>query len=281
MTTHVQEQREKPPLHAPLSTRHLMAAAQTLDGYVPNGDGAFAELQAASVRPKNRILAALPGDVQERLAPHLRRVLLHQSDSLHESGGAIDHVYFIEAGMVSQVVAASDGSQVEAAVTSAEGIVGGACVLGMQPSFHRTVVQIPGSAYKLPAAILRQECQRNDMLRELVCRYLYLLMVQASQSALCNRIHTIEERLSRWLLTIRDRIQSNELDLTHEFIAHMLGVRRTGVTVSMGILQQAGLIDYTRGHVVLCDSEKLEICACECYGVIRGYFKMLEDWASA
>jgi CRP-like cAMP-binding protein len=279
MTT--QGHRQEHPVHAP-PAHHLLTMSQTVDGHASNGNGVSGHngapdgWQDASVRCKNRILAGLSDNDRERLAPHLRRVLLHQNDTLHESGAAIDHVYFVEAGMISLVVAASDGSQVEAAVVGQEGVVGGACVLGNQFSFHRAVVQIPGNAYRLPAAVLQEECRSNRVLQHLLHRQLYLLMAQASQAALCNRVHTIEERLSRWLLTIRDRIGSNELALTHEFIAHMLGVRRTGVTVSMGILQQAGLIDYTRGHIMLCDPEKLESCACECYSGVREQFKTFE-----
>ncbi len=182
--------------------------------------------------------------------------------------------------MISLVVDARDGVQVEAAVTGREGIVNGTVILGNQLSFHRAVVQVPGNAYRLPASVLREECQRTEVLRDPVNRYLFLLMAQASQAVLCNRTHTLEERLSRWLLGVRDRIGSEELDLTHEFISHMLGVRRSGVTIALGVLQEAGLIDATRGHIAIRDDQKLESCACECYDVIRKQFQIFEKASS-
>lgn len=271
----------------------LLATSQPLNGNGVSANGASRPSGASveeempngwqdtTVQCKNRILAALPQDVRERLMPQMRRVLLHQSDVLQESGMAVEHVYFIETGMISMVVDAQDGAQVEAAVTGPEGIVGVTSVLGNQPSFHRMVVQIPGNAYRMPASALQRECRENPQFQELLHRHLYLLVAQASQGTLCNRIHTVEERLSRWLLTVSDRIQSDDLELTHEFIAHMLGVRRAGVTVALGMLQQSGMIDATRGRIRLVDRENLQCCACECFEVLRQQFAMLEANASS
>jgi CRP-like cAMP-binding protein len=290
MTTLTQGHTQRQLLRTPPSASQVTSVRRIDKGYAPSANrtswrdgasnkGVSEELHTTNLWCRNRMLAGLSPHARQRLAPHLQRVLLHQNDTLHESGDAIEHVYFIEKGMVSLVVAAKDGSQAEAAVVSSEGVVGGACVLGSRSSFHRAMVQIPGKAYRLPVGILKEECERNGALQQSLHGHLYVLTTQASQAALCNRIHTIEERLCRWLLTARDRIQSNELNLTHELIAQTLGVRRTGVTVAMGILQQAGLFQYSRGRIVLCDSAKVENSACECYGVLREQFNMLEGKA--
>jgi len=232
-------------------------------------DGATTDTQTY----RNRILSALPSDVLERLAPHMRRILLHQGDTLQEAGAMIERVYFVEKGLTSLLVEARDGFEVEASVIGAEGMVGATCVLNDQPAFHRTVVQIPGSAYMLPISVLCEELARHGALENTLHTYLRLMLSQVSQSVLCNRIHTVEERLSRWLLIVRDSVGSDEFDLTHEFIARMLGVRRSGVTIAMGILQQSGLIESTRGHVSILDGEKIESSACECYGAIHKQYQ--------
>lgn len=226
---------------------------------------------------RNTILAALPRDVWARLEPQMRRMLLHQRDVIQESGAPAKYAYFIESGMVSLVVDSHDVSQVEIGVTGHEGLVGGLCVWGQDESFHRAIVQVPGSAFRLPAEVLREECRGGGVLQTAIGEYSQLLMVQASQSALCNRLHTVEERLCRWLLTMRDRIQSDNLELTHEFIAHMLGTRRSGVTVALGILQQAGMVDMTRGRITLTGNAQVESCACECYDIIRRQFEGFEN----
>jgi CRP-like cAMP-binding protein len=173
-----------------------------------------------------------------------------------------------------------DGSQVEVGVTAREGVVGALASLGSESSFHRGVVQISGNAFRLPVEKFLEECKRGGALQQLVQQYSHLLMVQASQAALCNRLHTVEERLSRWLLTSSNRVQSDNLELTHEFISHMLGVRRSGVTVALGMLQQAGVIDTTRGCITVLDSSKLESCACECHHIIRSEFHKFETRAA-
>jgi CRP-like cAMP-binding protein len=134
------------------------------------------------------------------------------------------------------------------------------------------MVQVPGEAYQIPIDVVEEECRRNPAWRDLLLHYAYVIFAQSSRSALCNRTHTVEERLSRWLLTVRDRIQSDRLPLTDEFVAHMLGVRRSSVTVALGVLQQAGLIDNTRGDIVIID-QKLERTTCECYRIVRDKFQ--------
>lgn len=225
----------------------------------------------------NAILSALPADVLQRFAPHLRRVLLHQDDTLHERGHEVRHVYFVEKGMISLVADARCGAQFEVAVIGSEGMTGALSVLGNHPGVHFAMVQVAGKAYRLPMEILREEWKQNPALQSWLLSHANLLMAQASQNALCSRIHPLEERLSRWLLTVRDRIQSDELDLTHDSIARMLGTRRPGVTVALGSLQQAKLIECGRGRVLIKDQRKLERCACECYGTLRRQFQSFEN----
>jgi CRP-like cAMP-binding protein len=251
-----------------------MSAGRVADGRMSAGRVADGRMSAAHSR--NSILAALPQDVWQRLEPQMKRVLLHQNDVIQESGAAVRYVYFIESGMISLVVDTQDGSQVEVGVTGREGIVGGFCTLSNEPSFHRGVVQISGNGFRLPVEVYLEEYKRGGVLQQLVHQYSHLVMVQASQAALCNRLHTVEERLSRWLLTSRNRVGSDSLELTHEFISHMLGVRRSGVTVALGLLQQASVLDTTRGCVSIRDTAKLESCACECHSIIRSEFQKFD-----
>lgn len=261
-----------------------LADNHTVNGRVNDGhvsDGVSSAGRTPAVRCRNSILAALPQEAWQRLEPQMKRVLLHQNDVIQESGAPVRHVYFIESGMISLVVDTQDGSQVEVGVTASEGLVGGVSSLGSITSFHRAVVQISGNAFRLPVEAFLEECKRSAGLQQMVHQYLHVLMVQASQAALCNRLHTVEERLSRWLLTTSNRINSQNLELTHEFISHMLGVRRSGVTVALGMLQQAGVIDTTRGCITVLDACKLESCACECYHIIRDEFQKFGNQASA
>ena len=238
-------------------------------------DGDSSSLDVA-LRSRNKILSALPEDAWQRLAPHLRRVLLHQNDVLHEKVSEIKHISFVENGMISLVVDANFDSQIEAAVIGSEGMVGALSILGNYPSVHRALVQIPGKAYRLPVEILQNEWKRNPELQGWIFNYANLLMAQVSQTVLCSRVHSIEARLSRWLLTVRDRIGSNEMELTHDYIAQMLGVRRPGVTIALGMLQQSGLIECGRGRVTVINSEKMEHGACECYSTLRQQFQTFE-----
>lgn len=227
-------------------------------------------------RSRNKILSALSADAWQRLAPHLRRVLLHQDDVLHEKGSEIKHIYFVENGMISLVVDANFDSQIEAAVIGSEGMVGVLSILGNYPSVHRALVQIPGKAYRLPVAALQNEWKRNSELQGWIFNYANLLMAQVSQTVLCSRVHSIEARLNRWLLAVRDRSGSDEMELTHDYIAQMLGVRRPGVTIALGMLQQSGLIECGRGRVTIINSEKMEHGACECYSTLRQQFQAFE-----
>jgi CRP-like cAMP-binding protein len=222
---------------------------------------------------RNALFSALPEDVKARFAPHLRRILLHQNDVLYKSNSEIKHVYFIENGLISLVVDSYNGTQAEAAVIGSEGMVGALAALGATVSFHRTMVQIPGKALRLPVHIFQEECQKNSMLQEWVFAHTNLLIAQISQAVLCSRLHTVEARLHRWLLTSRDRIGSDTLELTHDHIAQMLGTRRPGITLALGTLQQAGLIECGRGTIVIKDSEKMKQGACECYCILQDQFQ--------
>ncbi len=268
---------------APVSGARFMAPGQVSgDGVAvrqpahPDGLRQPDGLHDSAARCKNKVLAALPRDSWERLQPHMRRVLLHQGDVLQESGAAVEYVYFIESGMVSLVIDGDDGARVEVGVTGREGVVGGCCVLGNHHSVHLAIVQVAGNAYRIPDDAIRAECKRGGVLQNLLHGYMHLLLAQSSQSAFCNRVHTLEERLSRWLLTVQERMPTDDLDLTPEFISHMLGVRRSGVTVALGVLQQAGLIDTARGHITIRDRDKLKTCACECYETVRARFESLD-----
>jgi CRP-like cAMP-binding protein len=196
-------------------------------------------------------------------------------EMLYETGDTIHTVYFMTAGMISLVLTSQQGTDVEVGVIAREGLVGSRAIIDGKPSVDRTMVQIAGSAYRMSAETLREEFDLSKSLRHQLLRHSQAMFTQASQGSLCNRLHSIEERLCRWLLTVSDRIGSDELDLTHEFLANMLGARRSGVTTTAGALRAAGLIDYTRGHIKILDRKAMEEDVCECYGVIRNEFEEL------
>ena len=227
--------------------------------------------------PKNQLLAALPAEEYQRLVPHLELVSLPLEQVLYEPGEAISHVYFPFRSMVSLVSPMEDGSTVEFGVVSNEGMVGTPVVWGGNTTTHRAMVQIQERGLRMKAELLQAEFNRGSALQSLLLRYTQALFTQASQAAACNRLHTLEERLARWLLTVQDRIQSDELPLTQEFIAQMLGTRRSGVTVTAGTLSQAGMIRYSRGKITILNRESLEATSCECYRVIKDDFDRLLD----
>lgn len=216
----------------------------------------------------NRILRALPLEVRERLAALMAPVSLDIKTVLFEPGQLTDAVHFPLDGVVSLVTALEDGSIVEVATVGNEGIVGVPLVAGGTLAV-RAVSQLPGRALRLSASDLLQEMSSCEPFRVLTQSYIQALFGQISQAAACNRLHTNEERLSRWLLMSHDRVGADEFAITHEFLGQMLGSRRATVALSTGILQAAGLIRYHRGHVTILDREGLEGVACECYAVIR------------
>lgn len=230
-----------------------------------------------SARPpttyKNRILAALPKDDIDRLAPFLSPVSLKLHTPLLD--GRADHAYFLEEGLASVVLTLADGKTVEVGVIGIDGVVGLPILLGAESMPGETFIQVTGSGYRIDAKRLKNEFERNGKLRDHLQKYLLANLIQSAQNAACNRLHTISERLARWLLTCHDRVQSDRLPLTHEFLSQMLGAPRSTVTLAAGMLHQAGLIDYSRGHVNITNRQKLEDAACECYRTVRAEFDRL------
>ncbi len=188
---------------------------------------------------------------------------------LYDPDARITHVYFPLAGLVSLVLTGADGTTVEAGVIGNEGALGIALFLGAEHSPTKAFFQTPGECYRIGAAAFQDEVERRGALAVLLRRYTHAMFVQAAQSVMCNRLHSVEERLARWLLMTHDRVGSDVLQLTQEFIAQMLGVRRPSVTVVAGTLQGAGLIRYARGRITVLDRGGLEEASCECYGVVR------------
>jgi CRP-like cAMP-binding protein len=220
------------------------------------------------VPPDNRILASLPRAEYQSIAPHLERVHLPQGKVLYEVGDPVGRAYFVTRGMVSLLSITEDGGTTEVAMVGKEGLVGIPIVLRVPVTPYRSMVQIPGDALSIRAEPLRAEFARSARFQDLLLKYTHALLTQVSQSAVCNRFHTVEARLSRWLLVTRDRVDSDSFQLTHEFISHMLGTPRTVVTVAANKLQDAGLIRYKRGRITIINLEGLEDAACECYGVV-------------
>ncbi|MDJ0532679.1 MAG: Crp/Fnr family transcriptional regulator [Xenococcaceae cyanobacterium MO_207.B15] len=220
----------------------------------------------------NQILAALPQSEYQRLVPHLELVSLPGGRVLQEPGEPIKEVYFPNQAMISLVSIMSDGSTTEVGLVGNEGMAGLPAILGGNCTTSRSIVQIPGSAMKLSATVLQREFHRGSKLQEILLLYTQALLTQVSQTAACNRQHNIKERLARWLLLVQDSVLSNELPLTQEFIANMLGTRRSGVTVAAGKLQKAGIIRYHRGKITIINQENLEAAACECYSLVHKEF---------
>ncbi len=223
---------------------------------------------------KNRILAALPQSELSHLASHLTPVALRPQETLLD--GKANYGYFVEDGVASVIASVADGNTVEIGVVGIDGIVGLPILLGAGTGPGRTFVQIAGSGYRIPAAVLKEEFERPSELRQLLQRYIQGFLVQSAQSAACNRLHGIEARLSYWLLACHDRMESDALHLTHEVLGLMLGSPRTTVTLAAGLLQRAGLISYSRGVLTVTNRAELESAACECYGIVRKEFRRLK-----
>jgi CRP-like cAMP-binding protein len=228
----------------------------------------MSSLEGAYPFTENRVLSRLPHADYERLRARLDPVRLPRGRALFEEGEVPRYAYFLAGGMVSLLAATADGSTVQVAMVGGEGVIGVPTLLGAGFMPYRVVVQLPATAQRVGAAALSAEFNRGGMLHDLLLRYLHTLITQITQSALCNRYHTIEERLCRWLLISRDRAHSDLLELTQESLAHMLGSQRTGVTAAAVALQRKGLISYRRGRIRLFNRQGLEDSSCECYGVI-------------
>ena len=218
---------------------------------------------------QNHLLAALPPDVQIRLFPRLEPVSLPLGKVVYESGDTLRHVYFPTDSIVSLLYVMESGASAEISVVGNEGLIGISLFMGGESTPSRAVVQSAGNAYRLPGQQLKDEFNRHGDLQQVLLRYAQTLMTQMSQTAVCNRHHTIDQQLCRWLLLSLDRLPDNRLSMTQELIANMLGVRREGVTEAAGKLQRAGVILYSRGHITVLDRPKLEQLSCECYAVVK------------
>jgi CRP-like cAMP-binding protein len=224
---------------------------------------------------KNRILASLSRTEIARLAPYLLPLDLPSGKTLLDPGQEITYAYFLETGLASVVVVMANGNMVETGITGNDGFVGFSALLGTETIPTRTFMQIPGNGFKIKAQHLVDEFERSGTLQKKINRYFQANLVLTAQTAACNRLHDIAERLARWLLMCHDRMDSDTFSITHEFLGHMLGTPRSTVTLAAGILHKAGLIDYSRGKVIIRDRKGLEKAACECYQTIRKEFERL------
>jgi CRP-like cAMP-binding protein len=233
------------------------------------------EMTAAQNARRNQLLAALPEAEWTRWLPQLEAVEMPLGRVLYESGSKLTHVYFPSTSIVSLLYVMEDGASAEIAVVGYEGIVGISLFMGGQSTTSRAVVQSAGQGFRLKANLMMQEFNRAGPVLHLLLRYTQALITQMAQTAVCNRHHSLDQQLCRWLLLSLDRLPSDELVMTQELIANMLGVRREGVTEAAGQLQQAGLIQYRRGHITVLDRTKLEQRACECYAVVKKEYDRL------
>jgi CRP-like cAMP-binding protein len=224
---------------------------------------------------RNQLLAALPEAEWQRWLPQLEPVDMPLGKVLYESGNKLTHVYFPCTSIVSLLYVMEDGASAEIAVVGHEGIVGISLFMGGQSTTSRAVVQSAGQGLRLKANLMMQEFNRAGPVLHLLLRYTQALITQMAQTAVCNRHHSLDQQLCRWLLLSLDRLPSDDLVMTQELIANMLGVRREGVTEAAGQLQQAGLIRYRRGHITVLDRKRLEQRACECYAVVKKEYDRL------
>ncbi len=224
---------------------------------------------------ENRLLAALPRTEYERLHPQLLPVSFSLGEVVYEFGGHLNYVYFPTTSIVSLLYTMENGISAEMGLTGNDGVVGIALFMGGGTMPNRAVVQSAGGAIRMKAKMLQDEFARGGKFQQLLLRYTQALITQISQTAVCNRLHSVEQQLCRWLLLSHDRVKVDELIMTQELIADMLGVRREGVTVAAGRLQDAGAISYVRGHIKILDRPKLEDTVCECYVVVKNEFDRL------
>ncbi len=224
---------------------------------------------------ENRLLAALPPEEYQRLAPQLQQVSFSLGQVVYEFGGKLDYVFFPTDSIVSLLYTMENGTSAEMGLTGNDGVVGIALFMGGGTMPNRAVVQSAGSAIRMKAKLLQDEFALGGKFQQLLLRYTQALITQISQTAVCNRLHSVEQQLCRWLLLSHDRILSDELVMTQELIADMLGVRREGVTVAAGRLQDSGAISYVRGRITILNREKLEDTVCECYRVVKNEFDRL------
>ncbi|MDT8438869.1 MAG: Crp/Fnr family transcriptional regulator [Wenzhouxiangellaceae bacterium] len=228
---------------------------------------------------ENLLLDALPPEAKARLFASIRKVELPLGTVIYEAGQQVEYVYFPVDCIISLLYVMLDGSSAEISVVGNEGIVGIAVFMGGQSTPSRALVQSGGTAWRLPAAELKKEFNHHPEMRMLMLRYTQALITQMAQTAVCNRHHSIDQQLCRWLLLSMDRLPTSELTMTQELIANMLGVRREGVTEAAGKLQKAGIIRYQRGHITVLDRPRLEKRCCECYEVVKRETDRLQNYA--
>ena len=231
---------------------------------------------AASGSPKdNRLLAALPSDGYDALLPFLERLTMPLGSSVYESGGTQGHVYFPTTSIISLLYVLESGASAQIAVVGNDGVVGVSLFMGGETTPSRAVVQSAGLGYRLAARAIKHEFTRGGPLQGLMLRYTQSLITQMAQTAVCNRHHSVDQQLCRWLLLSLDRLPGTELVMTQEMIANMLGVRREGVTEAAGKLQAVGLIEYSRGKITVLERARLEARVCECYAVVKKEYDRL------
>lgn len=218
---------------------------------------------------ENRLLAALPRAEYERLLPKFQPIQLPRGRILYESGDAARFAYFLNSGMVSLLSTTLKGDTIEVGMVGSEGVTGIPIILGVNKMPYRVMVQITADALRIEAAALQHEFNKGGRLQHMLLCYAHTLFTQIAQSAVCNRFHSLEERLCRWLLVSRDRVQSDTFELTQDFIAQMLGTSRSRVNPVAGRLRKAKLIRYSRGTIKILDKQGLEKASCECYGIVR------------
>ena len=232
-------------------------------------------VQNSSGQIANRILRTLPRSEYEAMQPHLELVRLPMGRIVQESGQQMNHVYFPNHGVLSMITVLENGDLVEIATVGNEGMADLSVFLGLKVSHSRLLVQVPGDTLRMESKAFLDFASRFERLRILLGRFTVAMFTLVSQSAACNRLHTIEERAARWLLMTHDRVDSDTFPITHDFLATMLGVRRPSVTLAAGMLQKAGFISYSRGRMTILDRAGLEGSACECYGIVRKEFDAL------
>jgi len=241
--------------------------------------GNFKPAQTTPTVHQNHLLNALPEEALEKLQPHLKLIDLPLGKVLYESGDTLQRVYFPTDSIVSLLYVMESGASAEISVVGNEGVVGIAVFMGGESTPSRAIVQSAGSAFSMLSQQLRSEFNNNPDVRMLMLRYTQALITQMAQTAVCNRHHSIDQQLCRWLLLSMDRLTSNQLVMTQELIANMLGVRREGVTEAAGKLQRLGVIEYHRGHITVIDRPRLEQLSCECYAVVKRETDRLESQA--
>jgi len=232
---------------------------------------------ASSLSPsQNRLLAALTPAELQPLLPHMTLTGLALGTVLYEPGSRMDDVYFPLSGVVSLLYVLADGHATELAIVGNDGCVGIALLLGGETTPSEAVVQIAGYAYRIKSSVVRDEFRKGGRTARVLLRYIQALITQMAQTAVCNRHHTVEQQLCRWLLLSLDRVPSDTISMTQQMIGNMLGVRRSGITAAARKLQAAGVIDYSRGQIIVPDRAKLEAIACECYSVVKKEMNRLD-----